>query len=139
MSFSSEVKEELAKQFGRSRHCQIAELAGILELEGMLDEEGKLVVSNENSLLQTKYGLLLQKIFGEKQEVLQIMQTLHWDQEPYRFQKINHRRADGMLVQQTCCKRAFIRGAFMAAGSISDPNKSYHLKLSAIRLNRHSS
>lgn len=61
MSFSSEVKEELAKQFGRSRHCQIAELAGILELEGMLDEEGKLVVSNENSLLQTKYGLLLQK------------------------------------------------------------------------------
>lgn len=47
MSFSSEVKEELAKQFGRSRHCQIAELAGILELEGMLDEEGKLVVSNE--------------------------------------------------------------------------------------------
>ena len=59
MSFSSEVKEELAKQFGRSRHCQIAELAGILELEGMLDEEGKLVVSNENSLLQTKYGLLL--------------------------------------------------------------------------------
>jgi DNA-binding transcriptional regulator WhiA len=70
MSFSSEVKEELAKQFGRSRHCQIAELAGILELEGMLDEEGKLVVSNENSLLQTKYGLLLQKIFGEKQEVL---------------------------------------------------------------------
>ena len=109
MSFSSEVKEELAKQFGRSRHCQIAELAGILELEGMLDEEGKLVVSNENSLLQTKYGLLLQKIFGEKQEVLQIMQTLHWDQEPYRSRKINHRRADGMLVQQTCCKRAFIQ------------------------------
>ena len=126
MSFSSEVKEELAKQFGRSRHCQIAELAGILELEGMLDEEGKLVVSNENSLLQTKYGLLLQKIFGEKPEVLQIMQTLHWDQEPYRSRKINHRRADGMLVQQTCCKRAFIRGAFMAAGSISDPNKSDH-------------
>ena len=99
------------------------------ELEGMLDEEGKLVVSNENSLLQTKYGLLLQKIFGEKQEVLQIMQTLHWDQEPYRSRKINHRRADGMLVQQTCCKRAFIRGAFMAAGSISDPNKSYHFEI----------
>ena len=129
MSFSSEVKEELAKQFGRSRHCQIAELAGILELEGMLDEEGKLVVSNENSLLQTKYGLLLQKIFGEKQEVLQIMQTLHWDQEPYRSRKINHRRADGMLVQQTCCKRAFIRGALMAAGSISDPKKSYHFEI----------
>ena len=129
MSFSSEVKEELAKQFGRSRHCQIAELAGILELEGMLDEEGKLVVSNENSLLQTKYGLLLQKIFGEKQEILQIMQTLHWDQEPYRSRKINHRRADGMLVQQTCCKRAFIRGAFLTSGSMSDPEKAYHFEI----------
>ena len=58
-----------------------------------------------------------------------MMQTLHWDQEPYRSRKINHRRADGMLVQQTCCKRAFIRGAFMAAGSISDPNKSYHFEI----------
>ena len=41
-------------------------MAGILELEGMLDEEGKLVVSNENSLLQTKYGLLLQKKYLER-------------------------------------------------------------------------
>ena len=39
--FSSEVKEELAKQSERTEHCQIAELAGILELEGMLDEEGE--------------------------------------------------------------------------------------------------
>ncbi len=105
----------------------------------MLDEEGKLVVSNENSLLQTKYGLLLQKIFGEKQEVLQIMQTLHWDQEPYRSRKINHRRADGMLVQQTCCKRAFIRGAFMARDRSVIRINPIILKLSAIRLNRHSS
>lgn len=65
MSFSSEVKEELAKQFGRSRHCQIAELAGILELEGMLDEEGKLVVSNENSLLQTNTVCCCKNIWRE--------------------------------------------------------------------------
>lgn len=128
MSFSSEVKEELAKQFGRSRHCQIAELAGILELEGALENE-KLVLSNENSLLQAKYGVLLKKAFGDDVRVEQVMQTLHWDQEPYRSQKINYRRADGLLVQQTCCKRAFIRGAFMAAGSISDPNKSYHFEI----------
>ena len=34
MSFSREVKQELAGQFGRSRHCQLAELAGMLEMEG---------------------------------------------------------------------------------------------------------
>ena len=66
----------------------------------MLDEEGKLVVPTK-FFAADKIWSAVAKIFGEKQEVLQIMQTLHWDQEPYRSRKINHRRADGMLVQQT--------------------------------------
>ncbi len=37
---------------------------------------------------------------------------------------------NGMLIQRSCCRRAFIRGAFMAAGSISDPEKSYHFEIS---------
>lgn len=32
------------------------------------------------------------------------------------------------LTQSACCKRAYIRGAFLAAGSISDPEKSYHME-----------
>ena len=35
---------------------------------------------------------------------------------------------DGLIIQQTCCKRAFLRGAFLAAGSVSDPQKFYHLE-----------
>ena len=34
-----------------------------------------------------------------------------------------------LVVQQTCCRRSFIRGAFLAAGSMSDPNKSYHFEI----------
>ena len=34
MSFSGEVKEELARQIGKSHHCRMAELAGMLEMEG---------------------------------------------------------------------------------------------------------
>lgn len=30
---------------------------------------------------------------------------------------------------KTCCRRAFIRGAFLAAGSISDPQKFYHFEI----------
>lgn len=33
------------------------------------------------------------------------------------------------MVQAVCCKRAYIRGAFLAAGSMSDPNKSYHFEI----------
>ena len=36
---------------------------------------------------------------------------------------------NGILLQQTCCRRAYIRGAFLAGGSISDPNKSYHFEI----------
>lgn len=38
------------------------------------------------------------------------------------------------LVQAVCCKRAYIRGAFIAAGSISNPSKSYHFEIVCNRL-----
>ena len=38
-------------------------------------------------------------------------------------------RVDEIVLQQLCCKRSFIRGAFLAAGSLSDPNKGYHFEI----------
>jgi len=35
------------------------------------------------------------------------------------------------VIQNACCKRAFIRGAFLASGSISDPEKTYHFEIVA--------
>lgn len=32
---------------------------------------------------------------------------------------------NNIVIMKNCCKRAFLRGAFMATGSINDPNKSY--------------
>lgn len=34
-----------------------------------------------------------------------------------------------MVVKNACCQRAFLRGAFLSAGSMSDPEKGYHLEL----------
>lgn len=34
-----------------------------------------------------------------------------------------------LVIQRECCKRAFLRGTFLAAGSISDPEKGYHLEI----------
>ena len=34
-----------------------------------------------------------------------------------------------LIVKNACCQRAFLRGAFLAAGSMSDPEKSYHLEI----------
>ncbi len=37
--------------------------------------------------------------------------------------------AQNVVIQQNCCRRAFIRGAFLAAGSISDPERFYHFEI----------
>lgn len=128
MSFSSEVKEELARHLGKSRHCQIAELAALIVFDGKA-----YVADSENQLLKEKYDLLVRKLFNieeirsveDKKRIFSSIKM--WDnteQEPCLKDTVN-----GILIQQNCCRRAFIRGAFLAGGSISDPNKSYHFEI----------
>lgn len=38
-------------------------------------------------------------------------------------------KPDSLVVQNACCKRAFIRGAFLVSGSMSNPKKAYHLEI----------
>lgn len=139
MSFSSEVKEELSRHLGKSRHCQIAELAALIAFDGkvQISESGcDLFLDSENELLNTKYELLLKKLFdfcnGEKEEAERRQQKIYetvkmWD-EDHQIPMITE-TVNGLLLLQSCCKRAYIRGAFLAGGSISDPNKSYHFEI----------
>lgn len=135
MSFSSEVKEELSKHLGKSRHCQIAELAAMLVFEGKISvqESGEgICLNSDNEILSAKYRLLLGKLLHSEaddpdaqQKILEMVKM--WDettQKPAMSECVN-----GILIQQTCCKRAYIRGAFLAGGSISNPQKSYHFEI----------
>ena len=137
MSFSSEVKQELAKQSGKSRHCQIAELAALVAFDGkrqqLIGDAGD-VLDSENPLLQEKYGLLLAQLFHVNIEEIdtlppeRILETIKMWNQSLRCADITE-TVNGILLQQTCCRRAYIRGAFLAGGSISDPNKSYHFEI----------
>lgn len=128
MSFSSEIKEELAKHLGKSRHCQLAELAALIVFECRVHS-----ADSENLALKEKYQILVHKLFenehafdaGEEKKILEAVKM--WDEaagRPHPTDTVN-----GLLVQKECCKRAFIRGAFLAAGSMSDPNKAYHFEI----------
>ena len=155
MSFSGEVKEELSRQFHKSRHCQIAEIAAILSFTGKLEEykEGKqLSVYTENISLARKYFILMRKTFHasvsiavrqnvylhksrifvislkEPEEVRRVLQAVKWENEHGENIR-GSGLANGLLVQNSCCRRAFIRGAFLSAGSMSDPEKSYHFEI----------
>lgn len=143
MSFSSGVKEELAKQIGMARHCQIAEIAAIISLCGEVfvapEQEYRILVHTENVVVARKYFTLLKKAFkisveisigkskyARKSNVYSLL--LDNQAEALRVVKATHSKA---MLQNDCCRRAYLRGAFLAAGSISDPEKSYHLEIDA--------
>ena len=55
MSFSSEVKQELAKQSGKSRHCQIAELAALVAFDGRVKSGVGQNIDTEAGLEESVY------------------------------------------------------------------------------------
>ena len=120
MSFSSDVKEELARQYCKSRHCQIAELSAMIMQEGRICmHPPALSFDTENPILIEKYKGLMKRAFDihveeglDSKDCKKIIEAI---QESY--------------LEKTCCKRAFIRGAFMASGSMTDPNKGYHFEI----------
>lgn len=144
MSFSSDVKRELSKHTGQARHCQIAELAAILWLCGDVkvsdNMKYELIVRTENEFVARKYFTLLEKNFNIG-VAIDIHQSSHLqknkvylmhiaDQEDVvRVLKATNHSA---LLQKTCCRRAFLRGSFLASGSISSPEKSYHLEITCV-------
>ncbi len=120
MSFSSDVKVELAKQFSKSQHCQVAELAAMIMQEGRISTNPmELSFESENPMLMEKYAFLMKKAFS-----IDIATPL----SPVECKRVVE-AIQGLFLEKMCCKRAFIRGAFMASGSMSDPNKAYHFEI----------
>ena len=138
MSFSGKVKEELSGIYPRARHCQLAELAALTGMNGLWEEEEggslRLILHAENIAVIRKCFTLLEKTFNIKNEIalqISVRRNSLKDSSSYVL------RAEGGAlaairqaeVQAVCCKRAFMRGAFLAAGSMSDPGKSYHFEI----------
>lgn len=145
MSFAGKVKDELSEQVGKAKHCQIAELAALFSVNGkiILEENGNNIVKfvTENLTVAQKYYMLIKKVFHTKPEISlkgrhQYMLYLLRKQDVMTFMKaIQIFDSDVLvpdgLIQKPCCKRAFLRGFFLVAGSVTDPNSRYHLELMA--------
>ena len=156
MSFSSKVKKELAGHISNATHCRIAELAALISMCGsvIIDENNnyKIRVKTETQPTAEKIKKLLWKTFkvdvdistrenayskvgrtytllvGDHQQALKILQATKLINENNEIGE-KFSITNNIVIMKDCCKRAFIRGAFMAAGSISDPNKSYHFEI----------
>ena len=156
MSFSREVKEELSRLLPKARHCQIAEIAAIISLCGTIEPEEaggySIKINTENLTVARKYFMLVKETFhGEvtiqarqglhgkghggytltledrnvTEKILEATKLIDLDGNLYQEDAI----VRNLIIQNTCCKRAFIRGAFLACGSMSDPEKTYHFEI----------
>lgn len=155
MTFSGKVKEELSKHWSSEEHCQIAEVAAIVSMCGkvVIDsrERYSIKVRTENLSVARKYFTLLKKTFNISTEsfvsrnatrgnvTYTVIVKCHEDAiTVLKASKLIDENGEiseeisigkNPIVKKSCCKRAFLRGAFLATGSVSNPEKSYHIEI----------
>ncbi len=150
MSYSSKIKDELSRVMPSARHCLIAELSAIISLSGTLTEGmhdiSNLTVKTEHSGVARKYFTLLKKTFNISTDIeidnnargsykhiyaveLNDNKQIDTVLKAVKLSKEELELYDSTLLTKSCCKRAYIRGAFLASGSVTNPEKSYHMEL----------
>ncbi len=155
LTFSGKVKEELSGHWSEMKYCQIAEIAAIVSMCGKISIDSRnrysVKVRTENISVARKCFTIFKKTFNIEAEsivtvnrskgkitytviikqheaAMKILQELHLlDKEGEISEDFftNH----NAIVQKNCCKRAFLRGAFLASGSMNHPEKSYHMEI----------
>jgi DNA-binding protein WhiA len=155
MSYSVKTKNELARDIPKNKHCQLAELSALIRMSGVIQLIGfrkvNIKVVTENAAIARKIFSLFKKCFRIQTE-LKIRKSKRLKKNNHYIILINNESGandilkkvgilgekDGQyfinysvstkLIQRRCCKRAYLRGAFLGAGSVSDPEKAYHLE-----------
>ena len=156
MSFSSGVKEELSQQGSQARHCQIALIAALFHLCPVLTEESA-GIRTENVFAAQAFEKAVRRVWNDpvevmkagreitvmirgREQVIRFLEMVKLDRsaglkEPFdddTGKMVRNARISANLLQKTCCRKSFLRGMFLAAGSVSDPAKSYHLEIAPL-------
>ena len=139
MSFSSEAKEELCGRALENTCCSRAEAYGaLLFCNTFTPREVRIITESAGFarrlpiLLERAFGLAFDRLpaEGEQKYVFQItdrektgriVDAFGFDSRQSPVLHINFG-----LLEEDCCRGAFLRGAFLSGGSITEPAKGYH-------------
>lgn len=136
MSFSADVKNELLDFYDINRHCNIAELSAFLNYNASFSDKEGLVIHSENRVVLNKYVKILADFFditlsenngfiiADEKQINRVLKATGLCDENGKFKKM----INPLIVSSVCCKRAYIRGAFICSGSLCNPEKNYHLE-----------
>ncbi|TDM14704.1 DNA-binding protein WhiA [Macrococcus bovicus] len=149
MSFASEMKNELTR-IEADDCCSKAELAALIRMNGNLsisNREWVINVQSENAAIARRVFSLIKKIFGVEIELL-VRKKMKLKKNNVYICRIKTKARDILeelgilvegsftheiedhLVKNDCCKRSYLRGAFLAGGSVNNPEtSSYHLEI----------
>jgi cell division protein WhiA len=149
-SFAAMTKKELT-QLDADGCCAKAELAALIRMNGSLSFSNKqlvLDISTENAAIARRIYTLIKKTFPVhvellvrkkmrlkknnvylvriSQEAQKLLANLGIMKEGFQFV----RQISDDIISEGCCKRAYLRGAFLAGGSVNHPEtSSYHLEI----------
>ena len=143
VSFSGSAKAEICRVLPGKKCCALAQCFGILLFGNSFGRDGIRIIteSRDFALVLPK---LFKKAFGVEFDslpslempgklVFQIFdrEKLELIMNAYGFDRENTLALHVNLpvVEDDCCKTAFLRGAFLAGGSVTDPTKGYHMEL----------
>ena len=143
MSFSSNVKAELCKDSLSKKSCAVAEGYGVLlycntfsSTEIRIITESRDFAARLPRLFKKAFGITfdqepaahdrgkLQFAISSEDKISRIFETLQMDLKASLTLHVNF----GMLEEEAECM-AYLRGAFLAGGSVTDPAKRYHLEM----------
>lgn len=143
MSFSSSVKEELCRAEVHKRCCALAESCGVLLYCNTFSAEQIRIVT-ESADFAIRLPRLFRRAFSLEFDILPEPNTNGKNafviNDPEKiaavFSAIGSEPGNSValhinyaLLENDCCRIAFLRGAFLAGGSVTDPEKRYHLEL----------
>lgn len=153
MSFAAQTKKELTL-IEADGCCERAELSALIRMNGSVSVSSRKVVldiSTENAAIARRIYSLLKKHYEVHVELLvrkkmrlkknnvyivripagvqEILSQLKIVSEGFMF----NLGIDKDIIRKPCCKRSYLRGAFLAGGSVNNPEgSSYHLEISSM-------
>lgn len=154
MSFSGKTKNELVRVSSSQKRCNIAELSGIIRMSGTIKLKGfqklNLEIATENAAIARKVFKLLKSNFNIHTQIMVKKNKNLKKNNSYILSVTSEMGASTLLkdldilnegnnliinndipssiMEDNKLKKSYIRGAFLGGGSVSDPEKTYHLE-----------
>ncbi|HWJ02873.1 MAG TPA: DNA-binding protein WhiA [Verrucomicrobiae bacterium] len=150
MSFSAKVKEELARKEVGKVCCQLSELAALVRMDGTLqistNRRINLNIESESAPVARKIFKLAKLRLGVPVDIA-VRRKLRLKKNNSYLVRIQAHKdilaelglvdenlqikpgIKAALVQRQCCRKAYLRGAFLGGGSINNPEGTYHLEI----------